>query len=343
MQRSKLCRILALLTIGGAIPWAIPAQDAHAQPGACSRDDAKSRYLKGVELFEEGDYQAALIEFKRSYECVPNFNVLYNIGQVYFQLQDYANGLKTLQQYLDDGGKRIPQSRRSEVERDVEKLRARVATVTIKVSQPGADILVDDVKVGQSPMSGPIVVSAGKRKFDATKEGFRSTPRTEEIAGQETREIVIDLQASTTVINVGGGDGGTGGGTGGEGGGTPPPPEDPVPVLPIVFWSLTGAFVVGTAVTGGLALGADSDLQEMKRTPNTPVEDIESAASKSRGLAIASDVLLGVSIVSAGLATYFTIDFYLSKPDDAAPAGEDEAPAAALYVGPTGLGVHGTF
>ena len=109
-----------------------------------------------------------------------------------------------------------------------------------------------------------------------------------------------------------------------------------------MFWSLTGAFVVGTAVTGGLALSADSDLQEMKRTPNTPTDEIDSAASKSRGLAIASDVLLGVSILSAGLATYFTIDFYMSKPDDSAPA-DAEAPAAALYLGPGALGVRGTF
>lgn len=345
MQRHKLCRVIVCVTLAGTIPWALPAPKAEAQPSTCSRDDAKSRYLKGVELFEEGDYQAALIEFKRSYECVPNFNVLYNIGQVYFQLQDYANALKTLQQYLDDGGKRIPQSRRTEVERDVEKLRARVATVTIKVSQQGADVLVDDVKIGTSPLPGPVTVSAGKRKFDAVKQGFRTTPKTEEIAGQETREIVLDMQPSTTIVNVGGGDGGTGGATiGGEGGGPPPPPEEPVPVLPITFWSLTGVFVIGTAVTGGLALSTDSSLQEMKRTPGTATEDIESEAQKSRNLAIASDVLLGVSIVSAGLATYFTIDWVLSANKEEPEAPADEAtPAAALYFGPTGAGVRGTF
>jgi hypothetical protein len=345
MQRSRLCRAILCITLVGSLPWLAPAPDADAQP-ACSRDDAKSRYLKGVELFEEGDYQAALIEFKRSYECVPNFNVLYNIGQVYFQLQDYANALKTLQQYLDDGGKRIPQSRRTEVERDVDKLKARVATVTVKVNQPGADILVDDVKVGTSPLPGPIVVSAGKRKFDAVKDGFRTTPKTEEIAGQESRDIVLDMQASTTVINVGGGgDGGGGGGvvTTGPGGGTTAPPEEPVPVLPITFWSLTGAFVIGTAVTGGLALSADSELQDMKRTPGTSTDDIDGAASKSRGLAIASDVMLGLSIVSAGLATYFTIDFALSgKKDEPAPADE-AAPETSLYVGPGAFGVRGQF
>lgn len=344
MQRSRLCRILVGLALGGAIPWTLPAPEAEAQPSACSRDDAKTRYLKGVDLFEEGDFQAALIEFKRSYECVPNFNVLYNIGQVYFQLQDYANALKTLQQYLDDGGKRIPQTRRTEVERDVEKLKARVATVTIKVSQPGADILIDDVKIGTSPLSGPITVSSGRRKFDAQKPGFRATPKFEEIAGQETREITIDLQPSTTVINVGGGgEGGSGGVVVVEGGGPPQQAEEPAPVLPIVFWSLTGAFVIGTGVTGGLALSADSELQDKKRTPNTSTQDIDDAASSARNLAIASDVLLGVSIVSAGLATYFTIDWALSSKKDETAPDEATEPAAALYFGPGQAGVRGTF
>ncbi len=347
MQRKKLCRAVLAVLLASSLPWLAPAPEAEAQP-ACSRDDAKARYLKGVELFEEGDYQAALIEFKRSYECVPNFNVLYNIGQVYFQLQDYANALKTLQQYLDDGGKRIPQSRRTEVERDVDKLKARVATVTIKVSQPGADILVDDVKVGTSPLSGPIIVSSGKRRFDAVKEGFRAVPKTEEIAGQETREVVLDLQPSTTVINVGGGgEGGSGGstGTGGSGGGTLPPQEDPVPVLPIVFWSMTGAFVIGTAITGGLALASDSTLQDLKRTPGTSTDEIDSKAHEARGLAIGSDVMLGLSIVSAGLATYFTIDFVMNgkkEEPEGAPEGAAE-PEAAFVIGPGAIGVTGKF
>ncbi len=330
-----LCALFTLPPVLGPIPAAEAQQK-------CDRDDAKTRYLKGVDLFEEGDYQAALIEFKRSYECVPNFNVLYNIGQVYFQLQDYANALRTLQQYLDDGGKRIPPGRRTEVERDAEKLRARVATITVKVKESGADVFVDDVKVGTTPLSGPIIVSSGRRKFDATKDGFRSTPKTEEIAGQETREVVIELTPSNTVVSTGSGGEAGGGGEGGAGGGTPPPPPEPVPVLPITFWSLTGAFVVTTAVTGGLALSSDATLTDMKRTPGTPTEDIESQASEARTFAIVSDVMLGLSIVSAGLATYFTIDFALSSPSAETDAAEP-APAAALFVGPGSVGVRGAF
>jgi hypothetical protein len=324
-----------------------PARAGGEDPGTQTpqqREEAKQRYLQGVDLFEEGDYQNALIAFKKSYELVPNFNVLYNIGQTYFQLQDYANALKTLGQYLDDGGKRIPASRRAEVEGDVDKLKSRVATVTIKVSVPGADILVDDVKVGQSPLSGPITVSAGRRRFDAQKQGFRATQKVEDIAGQESKEIAIDLQPSTTVIREVD-DGGKGNGdtrivfVPGKGSEEPGPP-----VLPIILWSVTGAFGIGAGVFGGIALANDSDLQSLKQEPGHTPAELEDAASSTRTMAIVSDVMLGATVVAAGFATYFTIDAVLSAPEK--KADDTSAPPASttsLRVGPGFAGVVGTF
>lgn len=332
---------LALAALS-AVPGTAHAGDDGGTQTPQQREEAKQRYLQGVDLFEEGDYQNALIAFKKSYELVPNFNVLYNIGQTYFQLQDYANALRTLSQYLEDGGKRIPASRRGEVEGDVEKLKSRVATVTIKVNVQGADVLVDDVKIGQSPLPGPVTVSAGRRRFDATKPGFRATPKVEEIAGQESKEISLELQPSTTVIREPDGEGK------GEGprivfvpgGGAP---EEPGPPLaPIIMWSVTGALGIGAGVFGGLALAKDSDLATLKQEPGHSTTELDDAASSTRTMAIVSDVFLGTTVVAAGLATYFTIDAVLSSPEPAAKPAPPSA-STSLRVGPGFAGVVGTF
>src|SRR5207249_11427960 len=55
----------------------------------------------------EGDYSAALIEYKRAYDASPHWQVLFDIGQSYFQLRDYANALLTLQRFVSEGGDRI--------------------------------------------------------------------------------------------------------------------------------------------------------------------------------------------------------------------------------------------
>ena len=70
--------------------------------------EAKSRFDRGLELYNEGEYPLALIEFTRAYELVPNYRVLYNIGQVGIQLGQYANARRALEEALQDRQKRRP-------------------------------------------------------------------------------------------------------------------------------------------------------------------------------------------------------------------------------------------
>ena len=82
---------------------------AHAD----SKDAARSHFEHGVELYREGDFRAALIEFQRAYEASPNYKVLYNLGQTNLELQDYAGALKALRGYLEGGGGAVPAARRT--------------------------------------------------------------------------------------------------------------------------------------------------------------------------------------------------------------------------------------
>lgn len=306
-----------------------------AQPQSKS-DEAKSRYLKGVELHDEGDYQAALIEFRRSYELVPNFNVLYNIGQEYFQLADYANALRTFQQYMDEGGRRIPPNRKETVERDIEKLKSRVATLNVNVNVQGAEVRIDDQLI-VTPIPGPVLVSAGKRRVEVSKQGYRTSSKTIEVAGQETRDVPFNLQPEGIVVA------------------NPEEPDKPQiiivpgttkkepgpPVAPIVMWSVTGALAIGTGVFGGLALSNQSSLDELKRTEGSGTEALDDAASKARNMAIATDVFLGATVIAAGLSVYFTIDAVIGKDkkkDETAPQ-----PATKISVGPGAVGLTRTF
>ncbi len=312
-----------------AAPLANPTQVLAQTASQTKAEEAKARYSKGVELHTEGDYQSALIEFKRSYELVPNYHVLFNIGQVYFQLADYANALRTLEQYLEEGGKRIPVSRKSDVDRDVEKLRARVATVTVKINVPGAEVRVDDQLV-DVPANNRVLVSAGKRKFEVSKPGYKLLSKTEEIAGEETRELSFELVPDTNP----------------EKGGpvivTGPAVEAGPPVVPIILWSLTGALAVGTGVTGALALTADSTLDRLKTEPGNTEQQIVEQADSAKTLALITDILLAGTAVSAGVATVFTI-LELSSGGEEQPTAGPPPVEARLRLTPLGLSLDGTF
>ncbi len=96
---------------------------ASAAPARADTDDARSHFTRAVELFKEGDFRAALIEFQRAYDASPNYKVLYNLGQTNLELQDYAGALRAFRGYLDGGGRDIPAARRTQVEADFEAAR----------------------------------------------------------------------------------------------------------------------------------------------------------------------------------------------------------------------------
>lgn len=313
---------------------------------AAAAPDAGEHFKRGVQLYKEYDYAGALVEFQRAYDVDPKYQVLFNIAESHYQLQDYANALKAFQRYLDDGGTQIPAKRRKDVEAEIATLSKRIATLTIQTSEPGATVTIDDRAVGTSPLE-PIVVSSGRRKISATLPGRAPATTTVDLAGGDKKTIALEIPPAP--------------GAGGPPAGTSPPPdeEEPSPIPMVVMWSVTGAVAVGAVITGSLALGASSDVEEeLGRFPGN-ADSLASASDSASTLGLVTDILIGTAVVSAGVATYFTVDYVFASEDGAAeeeavPASDEEAArnrrahapptgTARVVVSPRGLAFAGTF
>ncbi len=286
--------------------------------------EADKHFKQGVQLFKENDYAAALVEFKRAYEIEPKYQVLYNIGESYYQLQDYANALLTFEKYLADGGPKISALRRKSVTKEIKTLSTRVATLTITTNDPGAVVSVDEVVVGSTPMD-PLTVSAGRRKITATISGRVPATQVVDIAGGEKKTLELEIAPLPPRVE-------------------PAPPPPPPSIVPqAIAWSATGAIATGAVITGVLALGASSDLEEeLVRYPGDP-EALASATDSAFAFGLTTDILIGTSIAAAGLAVYLTVDWAIAA--DTAPGSEaaPAEPAARLLVRPGGVGFEGTF
>jgi hypothetical protein len=341
-----------ILTLAAALALAVPAvptlspSPAMAAPTKAQQKEAATRFKKGLELFKDGDYRAALIEFRRANELAPNYNVLYNIGQVYFQLQDYPNALQTLEKYLVEGGSAVPAPRRAEVQRDIDKLKSRVANLEIVVTIPDADITVDDLSVGKSPLAKPLMVSAGRHKVTVSKPGFTASTKVIDIASGDSLKLPLDPveQKSAPVVVA------PPAATGEPLAPTapppseppPPPPSKPVPVAGIV---VTSVLTVGAVVTGVLALGAKSSLQDEVKSPTATRDSLDSAKSKVTGLALATDILTGSAVIALGVTLYVGLSGP-SKKDAAPPASTSSSsslPKVRVGVGPGSVALMGTF
>jgi hypothetical protein len=276
-------------------------QTQKAHPRTQEEIAAEGRFNRGIQLYRDGDYAPALVEFRRAYELSQNYRVLYNIGQVSYQLKDYAGALRAFEGYLSGGEKQIPADRRAEVTKEVERLRLRVGTLKIKIDQPDVEILIDDVSVGKTPLAAPVLVSAGHRKLVASK-GRNAVTKIIEVGGGEAIEVPIELnveqQAQPSEVPTG------------REQVQSPKPRTYVATKSSNLWifgAATGALAGGAALTGTFALLASSSLDDERGTLGSTKESRESTASRAKTLAIVTDVLWGATAVMAGVSLYITL------------------------------------
>jgi len=156
-------------------------------------EQARASFHEGVELYKEGSFEAALAEFQKANQISPSYRVLYNIAQTYFEIRDYVNSFTTLKDYLQQGGDEIPAARRTQVDELNRKLKKRIAYLEIDCDLNDADIRVDDISVGKSPLASPVLVNAGPRRISAVKAGYPVTARIVTLAGTDRSNVKLEI------------------------------------------------------------------------------------------------------------------------------------------------------
>jgi tetratricopeptide (TPR) repeat protein len=296
---------------------------AHAE-----EDSASAHFERGVAFTKDKDYVAAMVEFKKAYAMDPAYLVLFNIGQTANELRDYAGALRSYEQYLRDGATEIDEERRKKVQALIDDLRGKTANIGIEVNVTGASVAVDDVDVGLTPLATPVLMNAGRRKISIAKSGYEPLTRFVEIAGTEQKKLsfeIVSLSGGTTV--------------------TPPsgapatPSEIEHTAWPWIGLVATAGVGVATGVVGGLTVSKHSDYEDALATVPTSRDRIDEARSAAQSMALATDVLLGVTIAGAGLtALAFGLDYGRS----AAPPAEPQISFTPM-IGPGYLGFQGEF
>ena len=280
--------------------------------------EARARYERGMQLYNEGASEGALVEFERAYQLAPSYRLLYNIALIRLQLNDYAQALKAFQEYLAEGGTEIASVRRSEVERHVANLKTKIGRLQLVSGAHGADVLVDDVVVGRIPLAEVLVLNPGRRRIGIARGGL-SSATVVSIAGQDFLKVELSLDSPT------------------------PQPTAQVRLAAspnrtpmYVSWSVTAALAAATTVVGILAVGAMSDLDDARTRVPTTRAQLDEANSKMMQLALATDILAGATAIAGATALYFA----LNKPSTEASSSQG---GVRIGFGPTAVRLEHRF
>jgi PEGA domain-containing protein len=305
-----LIAMVSLLLEGGLVPV------AHAEPPtASSVKEAGKHFQRGVTLYNEADYRAALVEFRRAFEIAPNAAVLYNIGQTFYQLQNYASALSTLERYLSESG--ATAAHRREVEQTIETLQARVGKVAVTTNVADCEVTIDDELVGRTPLSEPVLVSIGRRKVTAMRAGRPPETRFVDVAAGDTVKLTMSL---------------------GESDAAPPTTKSPKPAvarssgkgLVTAGWVTTGVLGAGAITAGVVAFLASRDLKDARDTFPASHDDLTSKSSRVSRFSTIADIAGIAAVVAGGI----TLTLSLTRSD---------SHEVHVAVAPNGIQLAGTF
>jgi hypothetical protein len=314
--QSGLC---ALLLCGALVPAASRAQaPAPTAPTPDPAQDAaanrpKELFNAGVQAFEEGRFTEALANFEQAYQLKPHPLVQVNIANCYDKLNQPAEALDHFEAFL--ASPEGTPAQRDEVRAAVTRLSKQAGRLSLQVTPATATGTLDDQTVLHPPNQW---VSAGRHRLSFVAEGFEPVVRVLDVRAGETTEVSVTLvplppptlaaqSAQAPAVSAA----------------ALPAPKVSSPAgtshpLPANVWISGGATLglgVVAVVTGQLALAANREFDtNLSAVRNSMLTEYQRAGAWARGvdaanradaLAAVTDVLLAMTLVGAGLTTYF--------------------------------------
>jgi hypothetical protein len=218
-QRAKVTTILRTKSVALLVATTLLAPSfvvafetsASAQPAPKKKTlreqlppEAQKHWDTALALYQRGQWDGARTSFNAAYDASKNPRVLFNVAVCEKNLGRYSRAIEVFKKELADGKGQLTTEEESDVKQQIAGLEQFVAQLTVDVSEPGAEIFVDENKVGVSPLAAPVAVQLGERHVRATKPGFADARETIELKGGASGRVTLKLAPAkqTTLVNV---------------------------------------------------------------------------------------------------------------------------------------------
>jgi len=265
--------------------------------------EARERVGRGTELYEQGNFDAALVEFQAAYDLMAGhtrqFLVLYNIGQCYESLFRYDEAMRFYRRYLETGGDEGEDA--AEVRAKVSVLEGLLGTIQLQVTSGDAEtplesytVWVDDRQVGEDIES--VMVPGGSHVVEVRADGFVAGQQDLQLPARQERSLTFELE---------------------------PLAAEYAGVSSAYFWSSTAIAVVAVGVGAAFGLSAINKRNSVNNRldPNDPTVGLgdvtQSDLDDIHDTALRADIFYGVAGLFA--VTSLTLAFLTdwgSPPDE---------------------------
>jgi hypothetical protein len=323
-MRSSLARFAAAVSLATLCTATAPAVFAQGAPAAdpAKIEEAKKHMQAGAAFYNDPSghkCEEAIREFGKAYELSGSLNALKGQAVCNLELERDGEAIEQYSKYLAAKGAAIDPADKTQVETDLNTLRASAAYIAFSTDHAG--VKITDVRTPSKgfpitnryplPMTGrKIGIHPGQHTFTASAEGLPDQTWTMEIINGGKFEHNFEFDKGKPVIV--------------EGDKVEKPAEPkmvarrPVPTGAYVMGGLTVALAVPFAIFGVSALGKGSDFKAANG--HQPKATLDALQSDVKTANLLSDIFMGATIASAAT----TVILYAVRPTKMVP----ENPAA---------------
>ncbi|MDB4985490.1 MAG: hypothetical protein JWN04_668 [Myxococcaceae bacterium] len=259
--------------------------------GAQQRTTYEEFVKRGVEEFDQSNWEEAHAMFSRAHALAPNARTWRGIGISAFELRRYVESIDALESSIADTRKPLSPEQREETAALLQRARDYVAVFELKLSPASTRLTVDGQPT--KPRDGELWLDPGTRSLLAQAPGYIDQ-REQLHANAGAREtLVIALQRPAETATARKSSAG-------------PTQHDTHPTRPWT-WSFAGAAVAVGATGIGLAVATKHQHDDLGQCSTNARGQDCAAATKGLHLQRATNAAFGTAgaLVGAAIAAYF--------------------------------------
>lgn len=191
-SRGRWCAMLL-----GASLAAAPAGAALGAPdsgGEAVTDKARELHREGEALFKKKEYARARAAFLAAWSLHPHWTTAGNLADCELKLGLYRDAAEHFAFFL----RGLEQEKRPVPDKAAARYReaaSKVGTIDVRVTPPGAEVLVDGKLAGTVPFSMPVFVEPGQHTIEARLGGNTASIPLDLKAG-DVRQVYLDVSPS---------------------------------------------------------------------------------------------------------------------------------------------------
>ncbi len=156
--------------------------------------DAKALLADANKAAAAKDWTKAQSSFRAAHAAAPNAQAVNGLANASYELQSWGEAYEAYDEFVRVYPDAMGKGARGVAEKRLKELESKTGAITILVNENGADVSIDDRKIGVTPVRALQRVTTGPHRVKVTKAGFAPFDKTVDVGSNA--KISVDANLS---------------------------------------------------------------------------------------------------------------------------------------------------